>query len=64
MFKEDKMKLREKIAIILLAAFVTFAGFAAISSSAVEIIKIGKEAGLKEISNVLAEKSTPPVPLS
>ncbi len=49
------MNLRAKIAILLLAVFITFAGFSMISAPVVDIMKIGKKAGYQIISNVLAK---------
>jgi hypothetical protein len=51
------MKLRTKMAILLVAALLTFAGFNLMvsSSSAVDILKIGKRAGYEIIANVLAK---------
>jgi hypothetical protein len=49
------MNLRAKIAILLLAAFITLAGFSLISAPVVDIMKIGKKAGYQIISNVLAK---------
>lgn len=57
------MKLRTKMAILLVAALLTFAGFNLMVtlSSAVDILKIGKQAGYEIITNVLAkaEAATP-----
>ncbi len=50
------MSFKTKVAIFLLAAFLSLAGFNLIaSSSAIEIMKVGKKAGLQIISNVLAK---------
>jgi len=58
-----KMKLRTKMAILLVAALLTFAGFNLMvtSSSAVDILKIGKQAGYEIIANVLAKVEAPTV---
>ncbi len=48
------MKLRTKVAIFLLACFLTFVGFnLIIPAGAVDMMKIGKTDGYKIISNVL-----------
>lgn len=50
------MSFKTKVAIFLLAAFISLAMFNLIaSSSALEIMKVGKKAGLEIISNVLAK---------
>ncbi|MDH7513218.1 MAG: hypothetical protein QHH14_09760 [Clostridiales bacterium] len=50
------MSFKTKIAIFLLASFLSLAGFNLIaSSSALDIMKIGKKAGYEIISNVLAK---------
>ncbi|MBS3817936.1 hypothetical protein KGY73_00295 [bacterium] len=56
--------MKEKIAIILLAVLVTLVGFTLMASPSVEMMKVGKEAGLKITSNMLAEKRAPSVLLS
>ncbi|MFC2169255.1 hypothetical protein ACFLRM_01640 [Acidobacteriota bacterium] len=49
------MRLRTKIAILMVAVTLTFVGFNMIASpSAVEMITVGNEAGYEIISNVLA----------
>ena len=54
--QEDKMKLKQKAAIFLLAVLLTFVGFSLLASpSAVELVKVGKQAGYEIIANVLAE---------
>jgi hypothetical protein len=57
------MKLRTKVAIFLLACFITFVGFnLIIPAGAVDMLKIGKTDGYKIISNVLfvsAVKNSP-----
>jgi hypothetical protein len=53
--KEKTMKLRTKIAIFMIAVMLTFIGFNLMTpSAAVELTKVGKEAGYEIISNVLA----------
>lgn len=51
------MRYRTKIAILLVALLLTFAGFNLMvtSSSALDILKIGKQAGYEIIANVLAK---------
>ena len=55
--KENTMKLRNKLAIFLVAVLITFVGFSLIASSSVDILKVGKKAGYEIISNVLAEEA-------
>jgi predicted exporter len=58
--KEIKMSLKAKVAIFLLATLVTLTGFNLIaSSSALDILKMGKRAGYGIIANVLAETTQP-----
>lgn len=53
------MKLRTKITIFLIAVMLTFIGFNLMTpSAAVELTKVGKEAGYEIISNVLAKAET------
>lgn len=48
------MKLRAKIAIIMIAVMITFAGFnLMVSSSTVDLMKIAKKAGYDRISNIM-----------
>ncbi|MBM3284522.1 MAG: hypothetical protein FJY81_01480 [Candidatus Aminicenantes bacterium] len=50
------MSFKIKVAIFLLATFISLAGFNMIASSpALDIMKAGKKAGLEIISNVLAK---------
>jgi hypothetical protein len=57
--KEEKMKFKSKVAIFVLAAVLTFAVFnLLVPSAAVDLAKVGKEAGLKIISNVIAKVET------
>jgi hypothetical protein len=50
------MSLKAKVAILLLATLITLAGFNLIaSSSALDMLKVGKKAGYEIISNVLAK---------
>jgi capsule polysaccharide export protein KpsE/RkpR len=55
--KENKMKLRDKFAIFLVAVLITFVGFSLIASPAVDILKVGKKAGNEIISNMLAKEA-------
>lgn len=53
------MKIKQKIAILLIAVVLTFVGFSLIASpSATELVKVGKKAGYEIISNVLAKAVT------
>ncbi len=53
------MRLRMKVAVFMLAVLITFAGFNIIvSSTAVDLLKIGKEAGYEIIANFLAKGET------
>ncbi len=55
--KENKMKLRDKLAIFLVAVLITFVGFSLIASPSVDILKVGKKAGYEIISNMLAKEA-------
>jgi hypothetical protein len=58
--KETAMSFKTKVAILLVAAFITLFGFNLIaSSSALDIMKVGKQAGYDIIANVLARAETP-----
>jgi len=51
------MRLRTKIAIFLVAVFLTFVGFNLIAfSPAVDLLRLGKEVGNEIIANVLAKE--------
>jgi len=50
------MKLREKVAIFVVALLLSFLLFNAIGSSSVPLLRLGKEAGNEIISNYLANK--------
>jgi hypothetical protein len=53
--KEIEMNFKAKIAIFLLAALITLVGFNLMASSgALDIMKVGKQAGYEIIANVLA----------
>ena len=59
MRKEAQMKIKTKVAILLAAVLLTFLGFNLIASSgAVELVKVGKQAGYEIISNFLAKADT------
>ena len=47
------MKIKEKLAIFLVAALISFVGFSLIASSSVDIVKVGKAAGYEIIDNYL-----------
>lgn len=51
------MKLRNKLAIFLVAVLITFVGFSLIASPSVDILKVGKKAGYEIISNMLAQEA-------
>jgi len=54
------MSFKVKVAIFLLATLVTLTGFNLIaSSSALDILKVGKRAGYEIIANVLAHANPP-----
>ncbi len=55
MKQEVKMRLKEKIGILALAMFLSFAAFSIIAAPAIDIVKVGKYAGNEIISNVLAK---------
>lgn len=59
MKQEVQMRLREKIGILALALFLSFAAFSMIAAPAIDIVKVGKYAGYEIISNVLAKADTP-----
>jgi hypothetical protein len=51
------MRLRTKIAILLVAVLITFVGFNLIAfSPAVDLLRLGKKAGNQIIANVLAKE--------
>jgi len=49
------MNFKTKFAIFMAAVLLTFFGFNMIASTSVDMIKVGKEAGYKFISNVVAK---------
>jgi hypothetical protein len=51
------MRLRTKVAIFIVAVFLTFVGFNLVAfSPAVDLLRLGKEAGNEIIANVLAKE--------
>jgi len=51
------MRSRTKIAIFIVAVFLTFVGFNLVAfSPAVDLLRLGKEAGHEIIANVLAKE--------
>jgi hypothetical protein len=57
--QEVKMRFREKIGILALAAFLSVTAFSMIAAPAIDIVKVGKFAGYEIISNVLAKADAP-----
>ena len=58
--KEAKMSIKTRVAIFLLATLITLIGFNLMaSSSALDIMKMGKKAGYDIIANVVARGQTP-----
>lgn len=55
--KENKMKLRDKFAIFLVAVLITFVGFSLIASPSLDMLKVGKKAGYEIISNMLSNEA-------
>ena len=52
------MKIRTKVAILLIAVLLTFAGFSLIATSgADDLVRVGSKAGYEIISNFLANAS-------
>jgi len=49
------MKLRERVMIFMAAVLITLVGFSLISAPAVDMVKVGKEAGYEIITNWLAK---------
>jgi len=52
------MKLREKLAIFVVAVLLTLVGFNLIAAPSVDILRIGKQAGYEIIANYLARVET------
>jgi hypothetical protein len=53
--KENKMRFREKALILLVAVVLSLAAFSLISAPAVDMVKVGKQAGYEIITNWLAK---------
>jgi hypothetical protein len=51
---EVNMNFKQKVAIFLAAVLLTLVGFSLIAAPAVDILKVGKQAGYQIISNHLA----------
>jgi hypothetical protein len=49
------MNFKQKVAIFLAAVLLTLVGFSLIAAPAIDILKVGKEAGYEIISNYLAK---------
>jgi hypothetical protein len=49
------MKFRTRVAIFLVAVFVTVVGFSLMAAPAIDMMKVGKDAGYEMISNYLAK---------
>ncbi len=49
------MNLKGKIAIFIVAVLISLAGFSLIASPSLDLLKVGKEAGLEMIGNYMAE---------
>jgi hypothetical protein len=52
------MKLKEKLAIFVVAVLLTLVGFNLIAAPSVDILRIGKQAGYEIIANYLARVET------
>lgn len=52
---EEKMKLREKALILLVAVVLSLTAFSLISAPALDMVKVGKQAGYEIITNWLAK---------
>ncbi len=55
MRKEITMKLRERALILMAAVLITLVGFSLISIPAVDMVKVGRDAGYEIITNWLAK---------
>ncbi len=51
------MKLTTRITIFLAALLISLVGFNLIASTSIDIIKVGKKAGMEIIANVLAKEA-------
>jgi len=49
------MNIKTKIVILVAALLITLVGFNAIATSAIDLLKIGKQAGEETIANYLAK---------
>jgi hypothetical protein len=49
------MNFKQKVVIFLAAVLLTLVGFSLIAAPAIDILKVGKEAGYEIISNYLAK---------
>ena len=49
------MSLKGKIAIFMVAVLISLAGFSLIASPSLDVLKVGKEAGLEMIGNYMAK---------
>jgi hypothetical protein len=52
------MKLKEKLAIFVVAVLLTLVGFNLMAAPSVDILRIGKQAGYEIIANYLARVET------
>ena len=57
--KENKMRFREKALVLLVAVVISLAAFSLISAPAVDMVKVGKQAGYEIITNWLASADVP-----
>jgi hypothetical protein len=57
--KENKMRYREKALILFVAVVISLAAFSLISAPAVDMVKVGKQAGYEIITNWLAQCDVP-----
>jgi hypothetical protein len=57
--KENKMRFREKALILLVAVVFSLAAFSLISAPAMDMVKVGKQAGNEIITNWLAQAHVP-----
>jgi hypothetical protein len=57
--KENKMRIGEKALILLVAVVISLVAFSLISAPAVDMVKVGKQAGYEIITNWLAKADVP-----
>jgi len=57
--KENKMRLIEKALIMLVAIVISLAAFSLISAPALDMVKVGNQAGYEIITNWLAQADVP-----